>query len=382
MAKAKMTQAKSKHRRTKPKPPAASPPERFFEKDLAGEEAPSFETMQALFKHAGAIYTARPWNHLEEDELVMFKEPASGELCFCSVMGALGKSSAVQVYIGAQSYFWFRKLHAGEPASLGDYFAHQFSVFVHYVSLSHLTPPDRELARAMGHPLARGTEAPLIRTIRPGYHPWFVTESEARILAQGLQCALVMADYVAENPDDDLWIKEDVYPFMELTAEHPDRLEYNIKRMAGPSEAATMPKLPELDQARIQSILDRRLPSAGSLEVDHFYTAAVIGAKHDRKACMRMALAIDSKTAIAFPPQLGAPEESTGRMLQQVVLEAIESLHALPAAIHVSKREFKILLDPLAAALGFRIKVRDSLPALEFAKGEMQSMLGDPGLAP
>lgn len=88
MAKAKMTQAKSKHRRTKPKPPAGSPPERFFEKDLPGEEAPSFETMQALFKHAGAIYTARPWNRLEEDELVVFKEPASGELCFCSVMGS------------------------------------------------------------------------------------------------------------------------------------------------------------------------------------------------------------------------------------------------------------------------------------------------------
>jgi hypothetical protein len=137
-----------------------------------------------------------------------------------------------------------------------------------------------------------------------------------------------------------------------------------------------MPKLLDLDQRSIQSILDLRYPSAGILEVDHFYSAAMIGAKHERKACLRIALAIDSKSAMAFPPQVGAPEESTGNMLQKVVLEAIEAKGALPVEIHVLSREFKIVLDPLAEILGFRVKVRDSLPALQFARSEMQGLLG------
>jgi hypothetical protein len=110
-----------------------------------------------------------------------------------------------------------------------------------------------------------------------------------------------------------------------------------------------MPRLPNLDQHRIQSIFGRGLRSAGTLEVDHFHGAGTIGAKHERKACFRIALAIDSKTGFGFPPEVGAPETS------------------------------KILLAPLAQALGVQVKVRKSLQALEFAKSEMQSMLGDPG---
>ncbi len=287
----------------------------------------------------------------------------------------------VQVYIGLQSYFWFKKIHAGEAASVGDYLANQHSVYVDYVRPSEMTPPDRELAKAMGHPLARGTDAPVFRTIRPGYHPWYVTEGEARILTQGLQAVLAALDLLLKN-EVDLWVEEDVYPLVEFITEHADHTEYTIRRVRGPSEAATMPKLPELDETRIRAILDRRLASAGNLEVDHFYSAVKIGAAHERKACMRIALAIDAKTALAYPPQVSAPEESIGTMLQQVVLEAIEAKRALPAEVHVRNREFKILLDRLGETLGFRVKVKDSLPALEFAKSEMQLMLGDPGLAP
>jgi hypothetical protein len=368
------TQAKSKARTKKPKSPAASSPERFFEKELAGDEAPSFQTMQALYRESAAIYAAQPWTILEEDQLILFQD--SGEMCFCSVMGAAGEASAVQIYIGPQSYFWFLKMHHGESISIGDYFGHQHSLFLHYVAPSELTTPDRALIRSMGHPLTKVTEAPLFRTIRPGYQPWFVTESEAKILTRGLECVLVIADYLAQEPDADLWAEEDVYPLVQFIAEHSDRLEYVVKLTAAPREIPTLPKLPDLDQARIQSVLHRHYRSEGVLEVDHFYSAATIGAKHERKACMRIALAIDSETAIAFPPLVSAPEESTGKMLQQVVLKAIEVKHAVPAEVRVLSREYKILLDPLAESLGFRIKVQDSLPALNFAKTEMEAMLG------
>ncbi len=68
---------------------------------------------------------------------------------------------------------------------------------------------------------------------------------------------------------------------------------------------------------------------------------------------------------------VSAPEDSTGNMLQQVVLGAI------PAEIHVPDPEFKILLAPLAEKLKFDIKVQHALPALDFARREMEAMLGD-----
>ena len=209
----------------------------------------------------------------------------------------------------------------------------------------------------------------------PGYHPWFVTESEAQTLTAALDGVLVVCQVRSTNPGVDLWNREDVYPFVQLNGQSGEQLWYSLTSVAAPVETARMPVLPDLDQRRIQKVLDRRYPSSGTLEVDHFYNAARIGGRNERKACTRIALAIDAKTMLAYPPVLSSPEDSTGNMLQQAVLGAIEVTRAIPAEIHVRDREFKILLAPLAEKLRFELKVRDVLPALDFARREMEAML-------
>src|SRR5690349_16841797 len=119
-----MAQVK-RHPKSRRKAAASAPPDRFFEKELAGEQAPSFDTMQLLFARAAELLSRSPWDLLEEDDLVMFEEPDTSETCFCSVMGAGGQSMTIQIYIGPGSYFWFQKLHGGEPTTIGDYFARQ-----------------------------------------------------------------------------------------------------------------------------------------------------------------------------------------------------------------------------------------------------------------
>lgn len=375
-----MPQAKSKHRRTTPKVQAIpSRPERFFQKELAGEEAPCFQTMKTLFLRAGEIYKRQPWKQMEEDELIAFEHPASGQHCYSSVIGALGRAQAVQVLLGEEGYFWFHRIQTAldDPADLGEFLAGQSTVFVHYLSPRHLERPDREIAKCMGHPLTTDTAVPIFRTVRPGYHPWFVTESEARTLSQGLASVLAICEVWSEHLDNNFWSQEGVYPLVRLSGDKGDLFEYDVSSTTAPSRTGKHLKLPELDLRKIESILNRRLPSEGILEVDHFLGSATVGAKYERKACLRVAMAIDAKTAFAYRPQVGAPKDSTGEMLQHVVLNAIEAKRALPREIHVLQAEFKILLGPLSGALACPVKVRESLPALEFAKEALNSMMRD-----
>ena len=129
----------------------------------------------------------------------------------------------------------------------------------------------------------------------------------------------------------------------------------------------------------MQAIRNRKLPSQQVLQVDHFYGAGMIGQKNQRKACFRLAIAIDAETAAAFPPEVGAPEALTGDLLTRAVLKAIESGGFLPFEVHVREPEFRVILGALAKALGFRVKVADSLPALDFAKEHLLGMMGDSG---
>jgi hypothetical protein len=365
-----------KHARPKQKALFIDPPSSFFERELAGDVAPSFQSMRALYQRAAQVHMLAPWNDLQEENLVVFHEPVANEQCFCSVMGALGEVRMVQAYVGASSYFWFRKMHDGRQVTVGDFYANQRSVFVQYVPIKELEAPDRGLLKAMQHPLAKGTVAPIFRTIRPGYHPWFITENEARILTMGLEALLALCDLLEKDPDLDPWDTADVYPLVRLEEAKDGRQKYLVSEVDAPRPALTMPAPPAPDTNRIQTIIDHKLPSKGILEVDHFYTLSMIGEKYTRKACMRIALAIEAKTALALPPQVSTPEVSTGEILQRLVLGAIEASGAIPSKIYVRDREYKSLLAPLARALDFEIAVKKSLPALDFAKSEMQAMLG------
>ena len=367
-----------KHARPKQTTLFSNPPPRFFERELKGDIAPSFQSIRALYQRAAQVHMRAPWNDLQEGDLVVFQEPVANEQCFCSVMGALGEMRMFQAYVGASSYFWFRELHDGGQVVVGDFYAYQRSVFVQYVPIKELDATDRELLKAMQHPLAKGTVAPIFRTIRPGYHPWYVTENEARILTAALEAVLALCDLMDKDPDLDPWDTADIYPFVKLEEAKDGRQAYLVSEVEAPRPTLTMPAPPVPDTRRIQIIIDRKLPSKGILEVDHFYTLSMIGEKHARKACMRIALAIEAKTALALPPQVSTPEESTGEILQRLVLGAIEASAAIPSKIYVRDREYKSLLAPLARALDFEIAVKKSLPALDFCKSEMQAMLGEP----
>jgi hypothetical protein len=91
--------------------------DRFFTEKLLGETPPSFSTMEELYGLAAKLCALRPWHVLDESELVLTRDSATGETCYCS-MGALGEVLATHAYIGTGSYRLFRRIAAGQsPAS-------------------------------------------------------------------------------------------------------------------------------------------------------------------------------------------------------------------------------------------------------------------------
>jgi hypothetical protein len=334
--------------------------------------------MEMLYELGGELFARHPWTLLADDELVLVEGASGGELCFCSFLGALGQVLSLHAYLGPDGYRLFKRLHSGKPITVGEFLATGRCVFVEFVTLRELTPPDRALLKVMGHPLKRGARAPIFRSIRPGYHPWYVTEGEARVLAECVRAMLVFWDVFLDS-DVEYWEEENVYPLLVPHAEEGKEHPYEIQMVKAPLPPTAMPEPPALDEARIEQIRKSEFPSRGTLEVDHFYGAGMVGKENERKACSRLAVAIEGATAFAYPPVVASPETSTGTMLTDVVFQAIESAGALPLEIRVRCREFKTLLDPLADLLGFSVTVSKSLPALEFAKSHLLKAMGDPG---
>jgi hypothetical protein len=352
----------------------------FFEKELAGETGPSIATVQTLCNLADDVLARHPWDLFPEDALVLVEDGVSKETCFCSVLGALGEVRALHMYLGLESYHLFKDLHAGVAMPPEEFFAIQRSLYVEFVTRSELAAPDRNLLNAIGYPTKkRGTLVPIFRSIRPGFHPWYVTEAEGRTLADCQRAIITVYDLISANQDFHYWNKENVYPLVSWNHGEGKQVGHRIDMVETPARAPQEPRLLTLDEARIERVRKGKYPLEGVIEVDHFYGAGMIGEKDQRKACFRMGLAIDAESGMAYPPELGLPTTSTGEILAGVVLKAIESAHGLPRHIHVGRSDFKILLGPLAQALGFSVTVKKSLPALEFAKSHLLTMMGGGG---
>ena len=365
-----------------PKPFAISEtqaPREFFKKQLAGEVPVSFPTAKRLFEKATELMAIRPWQFLEDQDLILLKGPLSAETCYCSVMGALGQVFSLHAYVGGESYFYFRKMAAGEPISIGEFYGSLRGVYVEFVGLSQLTSPDRELAQVFGHPLKRGLKVPIFRAMRPGYQPWYLTENEGVVLAECLESVIALCERIRRGGAPDYWKHRDVYPFLAPIQRGQERLGYDIEMRKITAPLATALATPRLDQNRIEQIQRSNYPVRSAFEAEHFYGGGTIGKRDERKAIVSLGLVADADSGFVFPPELGMPERATSDILATAVLSAIETARFLPREVRVSQLQLEACLESLAKEFRFAVQTVKRLPALEEAKESLLAMMGDPG---
>lgn len=347
----------------------------FFAKQLPGEDALTHATAEKLFELAEEIYAARPWKRMGDTDLVVVKEPGSRQMCYCCVMGELGQVYAVHVYRGPESYRLFKRIASDATIGIGDFYGSQNSVSLQFLPSSELTAADKELARAFGHPLLKGLAAPQFRAIRPGYYPWYVTESEAKVLALCIDSVLAFCEELERTPGKQYWAHEDVYPEVVWRK----RSYFTVDRALAQVEPAPPPEPVTLDEERLTKLQKRDYLMHGTLEVDHFYTGLPIGKKQERKGCLRAVMAIDAETPFLYAAEVVGPSESAGQFLTRIMMKTIETAKFIPAEIRVRDENARLLLSPLAARLGFAVNVKESLPVLEIAKQDLLKTMGDPG---
>ncbi len=360
----------------------AKEPQCFFEKQLTGEQPLSFETAERLYGLATRLQILQPWEFLDSDELILMRDPESGELCYCSVLGNLGMVYSIHVYVGEESYRDMRRILDGENFNPADFYGTSRALMVEYVHARERKPPDRDLLAAFGRSAKQRGRAPIFRAVRPGYLPWYMAEKEGRLLAHCLRgfTALCMAE---QPPGIDLWAHEDVFPLLTpKKQDDPNCTAYDIEPVHSPERPSSRPQAVALDEGRINDILHRLFPQRGFLEADHFFALAEIGGKDERKACLSAAIVCDGDSGFAFQPELGMPGEPAGELLVRAILGAIRENRIVPREIRVRKQSFKFLLEGLSARLGIEVRAKKSLPMVDSFKTGLRAQLGDPGEIP
>jgi hypothetical protein len=353
---------------------APVPPERCFVKELAGETPPTFPAMERLYRLVSDLYGLRPWRVLNEDNLIAVRDSVTGEVCYCSVMGALGEVLSMHAYIGAEGLRQFRKMEAEEIADPGEFFASTHCVYVEFVRRAELLRQDRELLAALGHPQGRRLASPIFRTMRPGFLPWFVTEDEAQTLAECIRAVIVVCAAVARQESMKFWELADTYPMVTRAEGAEPRYHVEMFHSVLPPEPPVVPV--RLAKETLLTVRAQDYAVRGAMELDITYSGAAIGKKGERNACASIAIAVDAESGMVLAPEVTDASVTAGDALAKVFLKAIQVSRTLPKEVRVRSQKFKDSLAPLMDSFGVPVRVATRLPASDEARSHLLGFLG------
>jgi hypothetical protein len=345
------------------------------------EISPTKADWQALYQAALEFKEIEAWTWMYDSDVFGVQDPASGEIGYCCVLGALGEMFALAVYLGSEGLESYMQVASGPPSDLSEALETallQKCLMASFANREELSKPDRDVIKRLGLKFRGRNEWPLFRSYRPAYHPWYLTADEARFLTLALRQAREVCLRFEEDPalfdppDEELW-------FVRVPEETETGLSWRddwLEPASLEEELVTVP----LDELRLA-----RLKKAAPLlqavwEMDFFLSPTPVQDKGDERPYYPyMLMIVDHGSGFIFGTDLVTSEIHLAEFSERFLALA-ERLERLPSEIWVKKDEAYDLLEPLTSRLGIELYLVDWLEALEEARAALGRFMGGPDL--
>jgi hypothetical protein len=289
-------------------------------------------------------------------------------------MGQLGEHRAVAVYRGAQGLYGFLDLHAAPEAS-PETVLEIPQIQSAFTESKFLEKPDRDLLKAHGLK-SRGASVPQFRSYRPGYHDWFITRQEARLLSHALSQTLNIVPRLLDGPHN-FQVRGDEKGFlMRVGRREGTELVWRdaIRKVDRPAPALIQIKI---DTQTLENLRGMRREGV-EIEADLFVGPGKIGARGARPRTMYVLMLADSKSGFIFGVEVMAVEGSLDEMYasvpQKLALLLLKS-QLLPRQIIVRSHRLRQLLAPMAKLLDLQLSYAIDMPAIDQANAHMRQFL-------
>lgn len=335
---------------------------------------PSHDEARTLCELAARVQELAPWQWMEETDIFGIEDPDTGELGFISIMGQLGEHEAVAVYRGAEGLYGFLDLLAAPEAS-PEAVLEIPQIQMAFTESQFLEKPDRDLLKAQGLK-SRGARVLQFRSYRPGYHCWFITREEARLLSHGLSQTLDVIPRLLNGPHN-FQVRGDGEGFLMRVARREGTALVWMDVIRKVDRPAAAPIQTKIDTQTLENLRCMRREGL-EVEADLFIGPGRIGPRGARPRTMYVLMLADSKSGFIFGLEAMAVEGSLAEMYasvsQKMALLLLES-QFLPRQIIVRSHRLRQLLAPMAKLLNLQLAYAVALPAIDQAKAHMAQFL-------
>ncbi|HHY94522.1 MAG TPA: hypothetical protein GX513_05875 [Firmicutes bacterium] len=331
------------------------------------------EEWRELFLAAEEFRLLAPWEWMDDSQIFGVRDPWTGGVGWCVVMGAEQLTYGLAVYRGERGYGSYR-LTMAEGDDGADAVAHMDCLLLEFCDREELTDVDRKQVKAAGlKPRGRGVW-PQFRSFLPWHMPWYLNSGEARymrlVLGQACRVAaalrgeselplrrgsgLLVREAQASGSD---WVWGDTWVEPSL----PGRVEEVC-----PAEEMVRP------------VLSGCVRTTETWEVDVFPLMAMVSEGGERPWWPPMLLVASD----GFPPAVQAESVRPGPGMWEDLLRAwlrgVAKGGKLPGRLRVKRDEVAAMLGPTARLLGVPLQKKKRLRRLDELRQSLeQTLVGD-----
>ncbi|WP_304459388.1 DUF7309 domain-containing protein [Alicyclobacillus sendaiensis] len=333
---------------------------------------------QELYDAAIEFRNLAPWQWMYDDALFAVEDPDTGQIGYCSVMGALGEFHGLAVFPGEGGWRSLQLLRDDDDSYQAEEqrIFGQCALIASFESSRDVTKQDRAIMKQLGLRF-RGEHAwPVFRSYRPGYLPWYLTRDEVKLLTVALSQATVVASRIRQQSD----LLEPPQPNQILTRRRvKDGTSFEWIDVWTETPQITL-SASEIPPFRVDEVILKRIrrqeTRRGEWEVDIFYAPFVVE-EGERPMFPRMLMCVDHASGIVLQVYAAAHETYA----QECVDKILETMFigGCPATVLFQRPEVGMLLHPIAEGLGIELRQEDWLPALEEAREALEQGLGGKG---
>jgi len=335
------------------------------------DKPPSIQEWRDLYNAAIEFKKIECWNWMWDTDLFGVQNPVTGEIGYCCVMGGAGEHFALAVYLGSEGLNGYLELQSKKNyPSLEDMLSFQKLLMASFEDRSFLQKEDFHVIKKFDLKFSGSNSWPLFRSYRPGYHPWYVTDEEARYLTLCLQQTIDVS--LRFKDDSDLLTspyKENHY-LVRVPQKDKTGLSWRdewIEPLPFKKEEIIVEPI---DRDRLEAIKRRTSHRQSVWEIDFFYFPQAIKEKEERPFYPYITLWVEHYSGFILKHYLAKPAECISEFQGQF-LKLAENMKSLPQEILVKKEETFKLLEPITSELGIKLRRVKKLEMLEDARASM-----------
>lgn len=159
-----------------------------------------------FYKVAAQFRDLAPWRWFSDSDLFGVKNPETGQIGWCCVMGTLGEHKALAVYRGSDGFqsFWnlleTTEISPNNPEYMNIALG-QNCLMVAFEDAAEVDPRQKKHLKELNMSFRGAGKWIVAQTFDPGFSPWIMAEKDLPFAIHCLQQAMAVAFRYEDNPE-------------------------------------------------------------------------------------------------------------------------------------------------------------------------------------